>query len=101
MSDTNAVEKPYIQVKMPDGSVWAVPARIVAESYATHYASADPDSNYRDEYSHALQNASTLLDWAANNMNWSQVKLYAVKLEVAEPVNYQEGWVNGEKAVVR
>jgi hypothetical protein len=38
-------------------------------------------------------------DWAANNMNWVDVQAIAVKVSIKE-VNFQEGWVNGEKEVI-
>ena len=42
-----------------------------------------------------------LQDWAANNMDWDDVKDYAKKADI-EPieVDYQEGWINGKKEIV-
>ncbi|MEW6560392.1 MAG: hypothetical protein AB1412_09370 [Pseudomonadota bacterium] len=39
-------------------------------------------------------------DWAANNMNWSDVESQAKKLQDAPAPDFQDGWMNGAKAVV-
>jgi len=39
-------------------------------------------------------------DWAANNMNWSDVADVAFLLAKPDAPDYQEGWVNGEKEVI-
>lgn len=41
-------------------------------------------------------------DWAANNMDWSDVRSHAVQVAPPRPRDgeYQEGWVNGNKRVV-
>lgn len=43
-----------------------------------------------------------LKSWAANNMNWVQVCKYAELAVPAPPPNidFQYGWVNGEKEIV-
>lgn len=95
------VEKPYMTIKMDDGSLWAVPCRVIAEDRAKHYAD-DPDSSYQAEFDYTMKNSNELIDWAANNMNWKDVVNVAVKLNSRQiPPDYQEGWVNGVKDVVR
>jgi DNA (cytosine-5)-methyltransferase 1 len=45
--------------------------------------------------------ARDIIDWAAGNMNWDDVKDVAVEVpHLHEKVDYQEGWVNGEKDIV-
>lgn len=40
-------------------------------------------------------------DWAAGNMDWSDVAEHAKKIEEPKSEqNFQQGWVNGEKEVV-
>jgi hypothetical protein len=83
----------YLRVTMPDGSKWDVSAKVIAGNRAEYYADDDPDTSYDEEYE--------LQDWAANNMNWHEVKDIAKKAEIEPPaVDYQEGWVNGEKEIV-
>ena len=99
----------YLRTTMPDESQWDVPGDLIAKSRAAYYAKLDSergegsyDEIYARELEYTLGNSGELEDWAANNMNWSDVSHAAVKvLSVAskEP-DYQDGWVNGEKEVV-
>lgn len=99
-----------LRVTMPDGSRWDVPAQIIAEHRARYYAKHDSGEEsgeeygrvYRDELAYALDSDDELQDWAANNMNWSDVSAQATRVQEApakEP-DYEEGWVNGEKEVI-
>ena len=88
-----------ILITMPDGSTWQVPAQFVAEHRARHY---EDEGDFAGEVDFALTDEYTLLDWAAGNMNWEDVIEHAVKVRTRDldPVDYQEGWVNGKKQVV-
>lgn len=92
--------KKQIQVTMPDGSVWGVPAEIVAEHRADYYANRDGESVRMEEFVFTMNDSFTLTDWAEGNMNWRDVEKFAVKIKDAAPVDYQNGWVNGQKKVV-
>lgn len=82
-----------LRVTMGDGSKWDVPLQIIAESAVAFY-----DDMTLEE---ALDAEDFLIDWAANNMNWSDVVQHARRADVEPPpVNYQDGWVNGEKEIV-
>ena len=98
--------KKQIQITMPDGSIWGVPAELVAENRAEYYAEKDssdkPDTFEKikqREYAYTLEDNGTIIDWAENNMNWNDVEHAAILLRRAR-VDYQEGWVNGPKRVV-
>lgn len=97
MSTTPVVE---IHITMGDGTVWAVPAHLVAHNRASYYAD-DPDSSYEAEYAFTMGDDYELTDWAAGNMNWEDVAASARKVSDPPPPNFQQGWVNGEKRVVR
>jgi hypothetical protein len=96
-----------IEVTMPDGSVWAVPAIVVAEARARYYATRDTSASTGEAFDHAygreieiaLRQHDDLIDWAENNMNWSDVESAATQVKGPPGVDYQEGWVNGEKRV--
>ena len=89
----------YLRVTMPDNSKWDVPARLIAHDRAKYYA--EKGESYQEEYDYVINDDSELIDWAAGNMNWSDVKDMAMKIELPEPkVDYQEGWVNGEKEII-
>lgn len=92
---------------MPDGSRWDVPAAIIAEDRAKYYARVDADAgegtydeNYAREYADTLRSSADLKDWAANNMNWSDVAAKAQRVQEPPPVDMQEGWTNGAKEIV-
>ena len=91
-------------VTMPDGSRWGVPVAIIARDRATHYASefgGDVERSLAEDSVPLFEESEfEIIDWAANNMNWSDVAPHAVRMAESEPADYQEGWVNGDKQLV-
>lgn len=94
-------------VEMPDG-LWGVPAHLVCASRADYYADEGGpigSEGYRQawakEYEYTAKDHGELLDWAANNMNWEDVKDGSFRVEgpPQPPIDYEEGWMNGEKKV--
>lgn len=88
-----------IEVTMPDGSVWGVPAELVAQDRADYYGDKEGDESRKVEYTNTLADHHEMIDWAANNMNWNDVAHAAILVRPGK-VDYQEGWVNGPKRVV-
>lgn len=92
-----------LTIEMPDGSKWGVPVEVIARSRATHYAhefGGDVDRSLAEDTMPLFESDDyEVEDWAANNMNWSDVEAQAKMIQAAE-TDYQEGWVNGEKAVI-
>jgi hypothetical protein len=88
---------------MPDCSKWDVPVSVIAQNRAEYYKDAFDGDLQRslDEDTLPLFEASRfeIEDWAANNMNWSDVERVAMMTSQPE-IDYQEGWVNGGKEVV-
>jgi hypothetical protein len=90
---------------MPDGSKWDVPVAVIANHRAKHYAH-EFQGNVKDSLTcdtNILFSSDPfeIEDWAANNMNWSDVYRFAVKASDGEDVvDYQDGWVNGEKELL-
>lgn len=90
------------EVTMPDGSTWAIPVLVIAQSRARYYA----DREHGGDLGAAL--TATLTDfahdedeveeWATNNMNWCDVASCAVRIKPPTG-DYQEGWVNGPKRI--
>ena len=100
-----------LQITMPDNSVWEVPAVLVAESRAKYYAAKDTGStegeayerSLAEELEYTLRDEDEITDWAANNMNWSDVEAHAKIVTAAPELNdddKQEGWCNGDKRVI-
>lgn len=97
-------KRKWIRVEMPDGSKWDVPVMAVAMNRARYYA--DKDFNGDVERSLSMdtlpyfEDESEILDWARNNMNWSDVVGVAVKVDEPTKVDFEEGWVNGDAEIV-
>lgn len=92
-----------LKIEMPDGSKWGVPVVIIARNRAAQYAheyGGDVQKSLLDDTVPLFESDDyEVEDWAANNMNWVDVKEYAQLLEQRE-CDYQEGWVNGDKSVI-
>ena len=93
----------YLRVTMEDGSEYDIPVRVIAEDraeqckdefYGDLHRSLNEDTNPLFE-----SDSYEIEDWAANNMNWSDVESVAVKVSNGS-VDFQEGWVNGDKKIV-
>jgi len=102
MKDLGYVRTPTdakLRVEMPDSSRWDIPVQIIADSRDEYYSSEEEDTigfiraGGLDNYK--------ITDWAANNMNWDEVREYATQVPGnVKAVDFQEGWVNGEKEIV-
>jgi hypothetical protein len=91
----------YLQVTMPNGDKYNVPALFIALHQAMQLESEF--TRVYNEVAYALEHPDSLFEWAANNMNWPDVEEVAV-LAGHHPdmtlKDYQEGWVNGDKRLV-
>ena len=96
--------KQRLIVTMPDGSRWGVPVMVIARDRAKNYADefgGDIEKSLAEDTLPLFEDDFEITDWAANNMNWSDVKDQAVRMAESEPdPDYQEGWVNGDKELV-
>ena len=92
-------------VTMPDGSRWEVPVELIAKNRAAEYL---------DEFGYDLElslNTDTIplfqqcpeqvMEWAQNNMNWSEVMNVARRISDPIAPDYKDGWVNGEVTLER
>ncbi|WP_168377819.1 hypothetical protein [Acinetobacter cumulans] len=90
--------KNYVVV-MEDGSKWAVPVRFIAEHRAKYFAERDnvsiAESLNEDTSPLFEEDEYEIHDWAANNLNFSDVKGVA-KMVSPPDVDYEDGWANGE-----
>lgn len=105
MSSWTDEQEDYFQnakyrVDMPDGTVWEVPVKLIARHRASHYADEFGGKVMRslpeDTLPLFMADPYEVHDWAANNMNWSDVEGYAKKIEAKSDTDYQKGWVNGD-----
>ena len=97
----------FLNVTMRDGSVWSIPVEVIARNRAENYKDEfgnDVERSLRDdtwplfEYDHY-----EIHEWAANNMNWSDVESSAQRVSPPPPLtprDFQDGWTNGSKGIV-
>jgi hypothetical protein len=94
-----------LRVEMPDGP-WDVPVKVIAEHRAANYADEFDNDVQRslDEDTLPLFRESPFEaeDWAANNMDWDDVKAHAVKAPFQpDEIDYVAEWCNAEKSILR
>lgn len=92
--------KQYLFVTMPDFSVWRVPVKVIADHRtrcAVSYYDQTPEDALAETES-VFRHDGEVTDWAANNMNWAEVKEHAVLVRQGE-VDFDDGWANGEKTL--
>ena len=94
-------------IDAPDGSRWSVPVMVIARDRAKHYAhefDGDETRSLNEDTMPLFESDSfEVADWAANNMNWSDVKAEARIYAPAKPItdeDMQEAWTNGSKEVL-
>jgi hypothetical protein len=96
--------KKGLKITMPDGSNWIVPIQIIADHRAKYYAEHDgisfDESLNNDTIPLFEDDTYNIHDWAANNMNWKDVKDHAVKCKDDKEVDFEDGWMNGEYELV-
>lgn len=99
--ESSSIDGKVLVVTLPCGEVWEIPAEVVAKSRAAYYAQHDTGQTSGEEYDKvfaaeievATSDTYEIVDWAGNNMNWSDVAPFAT-LRKPEPrdVNYQREW---------
>lgn len=98
----------YLRVKMSDGSIYDIPAEVIAEHRANYYennsaeklayhSSSIQPRLRKAEKEFALDNDEVLVDWATNKMDWKYVEKFAVKVDLN---NYEEEWKSAEKQII-
>lgn len=95
-----------VVIDMPDGSTWLVPVSVIARHRATHYA---PEYKHNvnksldeDTWPLFMEDKAEVLDWASNNMDWSDVARFAVLGSPPRPMtedDFNDGWCNGAKRI--
>jgi len=85
----------FLQVTMHDGSIWNVPVDLIIDDRT------ETRGCEREETEEFLKQCpEDLIDWAENNMNWSDVAFAAVAVQLPDVPYYEDSWVNGDKKIV-
>lgn len=85
-----------IKVRFRDNSIWDIPLLFIAEHRAKFYANEDPDTTFDEELEFALEDEYVCIDRAQNNMDWSDVKHIAKRIEHPILIDYDEKWCNAD-----
>ncbi|MDD4297299.1 MAG: hypothetical protein PHC69_10165 [Ruminiclostridium sp.] len=98
----------YLRVKMSDGSMYDIPAEVIAdhranfyennsaEKLAYHSSSVQPRLR-KAEKEYTLNNDEILIEWATNHMDWKDVEKSALKVDLT---NHEEEWKTAEKQIL-
>jgi len=75
--------KKYIQIKSPEGDVFYISARIIAEHRANYYSTIDGyeigSNEWQNEVNYALNSEYEIEDWLNENISWEEIKPYIKK----------------------
>jgi len=99
-ADMSVIDKKLV-ITMEDNSKWSVPVRVIAENRAKYYQSKS-DLSFESCMEAAIEyfeDEYEIEDWAANNMNWSDVEDIAQCLQFAQ-IDMEDGWCNGDKEII-
>jgi hypothetical protein len=94
----------YLTVKQSDGSVWGVPVEMIARNRAEFYASefdGDVEQSLQEDTLPLFRDNGNyeISSWAVGNMDWDDFDGHQVQLSPPQPVDFQEGWLSGEKGL--
>ncbi len=85
-----------LKVRFPNGDLFVVPARVIAEDRAKYYSTVDGYDKGSNEWEAEVQNALNdefeIYDWAGNNMDWADLVPYAKKIEDLTDLDYEDEW---------
>ena len=94
-------------VEFPDRSIFQIPIGIIALNRAEYYAIKEGGDDavkystiFEEEYQYTLGDPTELIDWASNNMNWSDIEDYAIQ-ETTKGVDFNEEWASAIKSVLK
>jgi hypothetical protein len=66
------------------GYVWQIPADVVARNRVDYYRDKSDEFFDEDDEFHASMEKFELFNWYCDNMNWADVKDYAVLIKTPE-----------------
>lgn len=93
-----AATKAVMRVTFENKEKWDVPLQIIADSRDEHYKDEKEDT-VKSVRAGKLDD-DEFTDWFSNNMNWSDVSAFAVKVdEEPEPFDYEADFCNCEKSI--
>lgn len=100
----------FLRVQMSDGTMYDIPAEIIAEHRAAYFESNSAEKLayhsssvsprlHSMEKDFALNNDEILVEWASRKMTWKDIEPHAVKVE-PETNNNDSDWPDAPKTVI-
>lgn len=98
-----SIENKELRVTMPNGVKYDIPVSVIAHHRANYYLDFFDGSMFESLENNTLplfeKHEYKIIEWANNNMDWLDVAGYAERVEEKE-INFQQGWLNGEKTIM-
>jgi hypothetical protein len=95
--------KQYLTLTLHDGSIYGIPVSVIARHRAESYAeefNGDVERSLEEDTAPLFEESTyAIADWAANNMDWDDVKEHAVQLRGPRPIDFDEVWRRVPKEV--
>lgn len=97
-----------LRITAGNGEVWDIPANVIATHRANYFVRKGYGKNpiceqatlaakmFREEFAFAIADSYELIDWARNNMGWSDLSDYATKVKDATVAPIEDAWNNGD-----
>jgi hypothetical protein len=92
-----------LSIEMPDGTEWLVPVHFIAENRAKYFS--EQYKSYTESFEATIilfdSRPGAIVDWAANQMEWSDIKDVAKLVDRPKCDDiYEEGWKIGNMMVI-
>lgn len=92
-----------IRIEFSNGDVFLIPGDVIARMRTSYYASNDGflegSKEWDDEMKQSMRD-DEISDWMSNNIDWSDIKDFAVKQEV-EPYDYEMYWNSVDVEIIK
>ena len=82
-----------IHVTFSNGEIWAIPCSEIADDRASDFHDRGT-AEFDEMFQQTMADDAEILDWALNNMNWSELERFAVLTNEPDAVDYDEEWPN-------
>lgn len=95
-----------LRVTFSNGECYDIPLDVIAKNRAEYYVKLDTLGGddclqeYEKEFKIGIEHSQFSVDWAFNNMDWSDLEKHAVLVENDNLINKEEEWINVDWEVI-
>lgn len=94
--------KNQIRLEFLNGDVFLLPVEVIAKMRTAYYADLDGFVEGSQEWKEEMEqsmNGYEVTDWLSNNVDWSDIKDFAVK-QPTDEFDYDKGWSSVDVEIV-